>query len=140
MSRLLNLYGQGRNLYMERGQYRPVGGTNMTYMTTTGFRTFGHAADVETSLRRSLRHWTIGIFVSVGSAVFSTLSGLAIGAASLLGLVTQHSGLSVLGTLLIVAAFPLAIIAAHCMDKADEADRAIRLEYCRQHGLKDDDC
>lgn len=90
-----------------------------------------------TRLERSLRSWNIALFISALLGAVSGLGGLVIGFISLVGLTDREQGLSILGTLLIVASFPLFILAAHCLDKTGEIDKAIRLEYCRQHGLND---
>lgn len=94
----------------------------------------------KTSLEQRERRWTAVLFVLVMLGAISGLGGLAIGGLSLLGVIDSNTGLPLFGTLLNAASFPLFFLAAHCMDKADAADKAIRREYCRQHGMKDDDC
>lgn len=95
-------------------------------------------ASEDTLLRRSLRRWTAGLFVSAILGAVSGLGGLAIGAMSLVGLVSPGTELSTLGTVFVAASFPLFGFAAHCLDKASAADKAIGLEYYKQQGLKDD--
>lgn len=84
--------------------------------------------------------WTYCLFISSTLGVGAGLVGMVIGAFSLIGLLDGNRGIQTVGTWLIVAAFPLLILAAHCLDKAREAEKAMRLEHCRRHGLKDDEC
>lgn len=93
-----------------------------------------------TRMRQSLRRWNAGLFVSAVLGALSGLVGLTIGFLTLLELVVPSTTLYATGTVLIGASFILFGLAAHCLDKADGADKAIRREYCRQHGLKDEDC
>ena len=86
----------------------------------------------------SVRSWTAGLFVSALLGAMSGLGGLTLGFLTFLGLIAPGTGTYAAGTMLIGASFILFGLAAHCLDKSDAADKAIRLEYCRQHGLKDD--
>lgn len=90
------------------------------------------------SLEKDLRRWTAALFVFVVLAVVSGLGGLAIGVLSLSGLIGAGTSVSTLGTILIGVSFPNFFLAAHCLDKAEAARKAIRLEYCRQHGLQEE--
>mgnify|MGYP003460592805 CR=1 FL=1 len=93
-----------------------------------------------TSLEQSERRWTFGLFFAAVLGAIAGLGGLAIGGLSLVGAIDPNTRLVTVGTLLIVAAFPLFFLGAHCIDKADAVDKAIRREYCRQHGMQDEDC
>ncbi len=95
---------------------------------------------IETALKQSLRRWTAGLLVSGSLAAISGLTGLGIGLISLIGLANADARLGETGTVCFVLAFPLSFLAAHCVDKIDETDKRIRLEYCRRHGMKDSDC
>jgi hypothetical protein len=44
------------------------------------------------------------------------------------------------GSWLFAVVLLLWIIGAHCFDKIEEIDKAGRIEYCKQHGMTDDDC
>lgn len=92
-----------------------------------------------TPLQQSLRRWNVGLFVSAVLGAVSGLVGLTIGFLTLLELVVPSTTLYTISTVLIGASFVLFGLAAHCLDRADAADQAVRLEYCRQHGLKDED-
>ena len=92
-----------------------------------------------TPKQQTLRRWTAGLFVSAFLGVVSGFGGLALGFLTMGGLVVTSTGLYTFGTVLIGASFIMFGLAAHCLDRADAADKEIRLEYCRQHGLKDDD-
>lgn len=91
-----------------------------------------------TPTEESVRRWTAGLFVSAVLGAMSGLGGLTLGFLTFLGLTLPSTGIYATGTMLIGASFILFGLAAHCLDKSDAADKAIRLEYCRQHGLRDD--
>jgi hypothetical protein len=90
-----------------------------------------------TLIQQSIKHWTAGLFVSAVLGGVSGLGGLTLGFLTIGELIAPSMGLYMTGTVLLGASFLLFGLAAHCLDKADAADKAIRLEYCRQHGLKD---
>lgn len=92
-----------------------------------------------TPIQQSLRRWTTGLFVSAMLGAVSGLVGLTIGFLTIGELIVPSTSLYTVSAVLIGASFILFGLAAHCLDKADGADKAIRLEYCRQHGLKDED-
>jgi hypothetical protein len=101
----------------------------------------GRLADEKTTpMRQRLRRWNTGLLVSGVLGIVSGLAGLAIGSVTMLEFVVPNTTLYTTGTILIGGSFVLFGLAAHCIDKADAADKALRLEYCRQHGLKDEDC
>ena len=83
--------------------------------------------------------WTIALFLSGFTGISLAISGLAIAAASLLALIEPETHLPTISTVLIGLSMPLMIFTAHCMDKVDQAGKGIRLDYCRCHGLKDED-
>lgn len=84
--------------------------------------------------------WIRVMYVSVVGGVLSNLMGLVMSGLALIGALEQTPVFKTIATLMIAASFPLLFLAAHSMDKADAADKAIRREYCRQHGMKDKDC
>ena len=95
--------------------------------------------DDEAKLNNGRNRWTA---VLLSSSVLAVLSGLAGITFSTVTWVFQDTtkGVSELGTLLTVAFFPLLMIAAHSLDKIRDAEKSLRLEYCRRHPLKDKDC
>lgn len=107
---------------------------NITVMDRSDQRIAGSVA---APIPRTLRRWTAGLFVSVILGAMSGLAGLVTGFLTLTGIVTPSTALYTTGTVLLGASFVLFGLAAHCLDKADAADKAMRLEYCRQHGLQD---
>ena len=80
----------------------------------------------EARLLRRRRRWALGLAVSITTAFLTGLLGLALGAISLLRLVLAESPSAIYGTVLLLVTFPLLVLAAHCMDKIDEVNRAIR--------------
>lgn len=44
------------------------------------------------------------------------------------------------GVWLYVIVLPLWVVGAHCFDKVEELDKARRIEYCKQHGMTDEEC
>jgi hypothetical protein len=91
-------------------------------------------------LKSSLRRWNVGLFISTLFGLVFGLGGLTIGFLTISELLSSSTTLYVISTLFIGASFVLFGIAAHCLDRVDAADKAIRLEYCRQHGLSDKSC
>ena len=87
-------------------------------------------------LVRSKSRWTAGLLVIGGAALVCALTGFAMVIESAFGFLSH--GLSVAATVLISISFPLLFIAGHCLDKVDEADKAIRLEQAREQGFKED--
>lgn len=94
--------------------------------------------DDSTSARRSLRRWSAALFITALLGGVSGLAGLTVAFVSLVELVIPSTTLYTTGTVLIGASFILFGLTAHCIDKIADADTARRLDYCRQHGLKDD--
>lgn len=94
----------------------------------------------ELSLCKIRDRWQAALFTSAALGVFSGLAGLIISGLSLLSFFKDSKEIGNAGACLIVAAFPLMMLTAHCLDKIYAADKAIRLDYCRRHGLKDKEC
>lgn len=97
-----------------------------------------HAAKVGTESRfqRKQTFWMGSLIVSASLGAVAGLCGIVIGAMSFLGLTGHIRGISTLTTVLVVASFPLLFGAAHCLDRLDDIEREIRIEYCRERGLK----
>lgn len=90
------------------------------------------------TLRSSLcgkrKKWLVGFFISSITGVCAGLAGLVISALWTLGFLRAAPGLNQTGTWLAVAAFPLLIFAAHCLDKAARAERSIKaISYHKSH-------
>ena len=107
--------------------------------TITSISNIGHGvSDSDTNAaEKSLRRWNAGLFASAVLGAVSGLVGLTIGFLTLIELLVPTHNLYAIGTILIGASFVLFGLAAHCLDRAGAVDKAIRLEYCRQHGLRD---
>ena len=119
---------------------RPMEMKKMTTVTAMN-KIGGSMVDSDaTTMQQSLRRWSAGLFVSAVLGAVSGLVGLTMGFLTLLELFVPTTTLYTVSTVLIGASFILFGLAGHCLDKTDAADKAIRLEYCKQHGLKDEDC
>jgi len=44
------------------------------------------------------------------------------------------------GSWLYAVVLPLWILGAHCFDKIEDIDKARRIEYCKKHGMTDEEC
>ncbi len=116
--------------------------TEMKKMTTvTAINEIEHGVShgSVSPMQRSLRRWNTGLFLSAVLGGIVGLGGLTIGFLTFGGHIDSSTSLYTMSTVFIGASFILFGFAAHCLDKVDAADRALRLEYCRQHGLKDED-
>lgn len=98
------------------------------------------AASFVTPTEGSVRRWTAGLFISAIVGAASGLAGLVLGLLTVFEVIHPTTGTYTTNTMLIGAAFIFFGLAAHCLDKADAAQKAIRLEYCRQNGMKDEEC
>ena len=98
---------------------------------------FGYKSETDTGLRRSRTNWFALMLLSGAGAVGAGITGLILG---VVAWEVPGSGLSPAATILLAISFPLLFLLAHCMDKIGEIEKAIRLNYCRQHGLRDEDC
>jgi hypothetical protein len=89
------------------------------------------------TLQTSLERWNVTFVFSSAFGAFCGFVGTILGTLSLLGLLQAYRSIDQLGTALLVAAFPLLILAAHSLDKAHEIDKAINIEYCSLNGRID---
>ncbi len=81
--------------------------------------------------------WTIW---HVGSGI-GLLGGLMLLFGGTFLIIFQYlSGEKQTGVWLFAVVLPLWIFGAHCFDKVEEIEKARRIEYCRQHGMTDDEC
>lgn len=79
------------------------------------------------------------LFISAVPGGFCGVAGVTLSTMSLVGLLSTHRRIDHIGTGLLIAAFPLIILAAHCLDKAHEVEKAITIEYCKRTGMTDED-
>lgn len=77
----------------------------------------------DTPVRVGEQRWMIAALLSMVLCVTCGLSGLGISAVSAF---IPDPALTTLGTMLIVASFPLLILMAHCLDKTDTGRKAMR--------------
>jgi hypothetical protein len=73
--------------------------------------------------KESKRHWTIGIGVFFSLGVVAMFMGLILAAESYVGLVIDSEWVANVSALLLIAAFPLLSLGAHCMDKVAAVER-----------------
>lgn len=92
------------------------------------------------SLSRRKRRWTVAFLISATLGAVAGVSGLGINTLFLLRLAQNNGPIGSISILLLVIAFPLLFLGAHCLDKVDAVERAIRLEYCRKRGLDHNHC
>ena len=95
--------------------------------------------DSDNTLRRSLHRWIAALLFCLALTLDSFVIGIAIAHLAFTGAVDGRSRWSFLGTLLIAAGFPLLLLTAHCMDRIDAAETAIRTEYYCENNLFFDD-
>lgn len=91
-------------------------------------------------LNAAVAMWTDVLLLSTGLGIAMVVCGLGIAAVSAFGLVPAHGGTTLVGTLLLLLAFPMLGLVAHCMDKLDDLNRKVREEFCRRFGLSDEEC
>jgi len=91
-------------------------------------------------LARLKSSWTAVFATSATLGALAGLSGLCINALFLFDIADNKGALSLAGTWLLIVAFPLLFLGAHCLDRIDKVEKSIRSEYCREHGLEDREC
>lgn len=94
----------------------------------------------ESAPRKSRKRWLNALFVASILGIVSGCAGLILSGLSLFGFLVNQPVINRLGTWLVVVAFPLMWFAAHCLDKADEAKKAIRREGCEREEMTGEDC
>jgi len=92
------------------------------------------STQIRSAHRKSAIRWKIALLTSLAMASVTAVIGIVIGLFELLGLLANEKDLSVIGTVLLVSTFPIAMFSAHCLEKAREAQRALR-EECRRNNL-----
>lgn len=91
------------------------------------------------ALRRKQRRWEVALYISLAFLAAAVLFSIAAVAFPLFGLPYDDPITIYFGRCLLVLVFPDAFLAAHCLDKVKEARTAIRIERCRQHGMRTDE-
>lgn len=86
----------------------------------------------ESDLRKTHRRWIKTLFVCAVIGIFLGLAGLIINGLSLLGFLENSRGVSRLGIWLIVAAFPLGAVFAHCLDRLEKTKEALKVDYLKK--------
>lgn len=79
--------------------------------------------------------WATGLVMSSVTGGASGVLGLVLNGAFLIGFLENRGVASFLAMGLLIAAFPLLFLSAHCMDRIDHIDRAIKLEKCLREGF-----
>jgi len=115
----------------------------MKRMTTDAFAQItGRAASTQEDdpLSQSKRRWKAAFLSSATLGSIAGVSGIWINALFVFGIAENKGAIGLVGIWLLVIAFPLLFLSAHCLDKVDSVERQIRLEYCKRHGLSDENC
>ena len=81
--------------------------------------------------------WTIW---HVGAGIGLLGGTFILGCAVFLSVFQYFYGEAQHGIWLYAIVLPLWIIGAHCFDKVEEIEKAQRINYCRQHGMTDEEC
>jgi len=93
------------------------------------------AAQVQlTSARRAF--WTAAIVPCFAGSAISLSAGMMVSILSWTGLIHTSRLVAYLAVGLLMAAFVLMFLGAHCMDRRDAAEKAERLEQSRREGLE----
>ncbi|MBK8466840.1 MAG: hypothetical protein IPL32_13505 [Chloracidobacterium sp.] len=80
-----------------------------------------------TALETTLLRWKMTFVFSSALGGITGLVGTVIGTLSLLRLLSDYHRVENFGTVLLVVAFPLLILAAHSIDKAHEAEKSMTM-------------
>jgi len=87
----------------------------------------------EIAYLRSRSRWLACLFLSGTFGLLSAIFGLGLSALLLAGVVPKESANPEI-TVLLGAAFPLLFLSAHSLDKIREAEKRVKLEYCKRLG------
>ena len=91
------------------------------------------------ALRQKQRRWEAALYISLAFLAAAVLFGIAAVASPLFGFPYDDPITIYFGRFLLVLVFPVAFFFAHCLDKVKEARTAIRIERCRQDGMRIDE-
>ena len=134
MPRLLSPYAQARKVYRLGARIARASDMKATALSSIRSGTAGFTIGPRSS---AIQRWTAALFVLAIFGCLAGLGGFCLWLLSMIGLIAATTNLYTVGTLLIGASFVLFGLSAHCLDRVDAADKSIRVEYCRQHGLGD---
>ena len=81
----------------------------------------------DSSYRRVHRKWVFYMLTTTITAVITGIFGLTLAIASLLRIIDSRSELGFIGTILLAVTFPLLVLAAHCLDRIEDVNRAHRV-------------
>jgi hypothetical protein len=91
-------------------------------------------------LCRSERRWMTVLFISGIFGAGSGLLGLFLGGLTWIGVSDSATGIGHISNWLIAFFLPLMVLAAHALDKAGEARKAIRIARCKKYELRNEEC
>jgi len=83
--------------------------------------------ELESRLLRRRHRLALALTAYTAAFLVTGLFGLVLASASLVHVVSSASRAAILGNALLVLTFPLLFLAAHCLDKMDEVNSAIRV-------------
>jgi hypothetical protein len=83
------------------------------------------------------KRWLAAFFVSAISGASFGVFGLIISVLILSGSLNRGTPIDEIGYGSLIAAFPLLLCAAHCLDKAGDAKKALRGELCKDLNKKE---
>jgi len=107
----------------------------MNAMAVSNIEVHVMRADHSSRLHRQQSMWMTALVTSGSLGAITGVSAILIGTGSFFGLSKEIKGISSLLTVLIIIAFPMFVIAAHCLDRLDDVERSIRIEYCNATGV-----
>ncbi len=89
--------------------------------------------ETEEQLNQERSKWIGRLCISAFAGVITGMTGLAVDAVSIFA--GGFHGVDRLGTALTIIAFPLFVLAAHCLDKIRDTEKAMRLEHYKRRGF-----
>ncbi len=108
--------------------------------TYPSFSTTAHSrTPAEIALLRSRSKWLACLFFSGTFGLLSAVFGLGLSALLLFGAL-QREGVNTAITILLGDSFPLLFLSAHSLDKIREAEKRVKLEYCKRLGMDVPEC
>ena len=81
----------------------------------------------DSSYRSVHRKWVFYMLMTTTAAATTGIFGLALAGASLLHIIDSRSVIAFAGTALLAVTFPLLVLAAHCLDRIEDVNRAHRV-------------
>ena len=81
----------------------------------------------DSSYRRAHRKWVFYMLTTTITGSMTGVFGLALAGLALMHIVDSRSRLGFMGTVLLAVTFPLLVLAAHCLDRIEDVNRAHRV-------------